>query len=103
MAEHAPYTLLEREALRHSGVDLTETINDPGADLLQFYKTMSRTMERLYLMFSRTDVAGGELLPSYLIEEVLPFAHNSVRRIIPAMANHIDEMAQACSLEELAM
>src|SRR5205085_4285770 len=74
LTERAPYTLAERAELRQAGLDLTETITDAGADLLQFYKAMSRAVERLYLTFARTDVAGGELLPSYLIEEVQPFA-----------------------------
>ncbi|HKP13605.1 MAG TPA: hypothetical protein VJZ91_15905, partial [Blastocatellia bacterium] len=38
LTEHAPYTMAEREELRQAGLDLTETANDPGADLLQFHK-----------------------------------------------------------------
>jgi ATP-dependent helicase/nuclease subunit B len=103
LTERAPYTLAEREELRHAGLDLTETINDAGADLLQFYKAMSRAVDRLYLTFARTDVAGGELLPSYLIEEVQPFAATALQRIAPAFSVEHYEAAQACSLEELAM
>ncbi|HJQ24802.1 MAG TPA: PD-(D/E)XK nuclease family protein [Blastocatellia bacterium] len=103
LTERAPYTLAERAELRQAGLDLTETITDAGADLLQFYKAMSCATERLYLSFARTDVAGGELLPSYLIEEVQPFAAASVRRIAPAFSHEEYEMTWTCSLDELAM
>lgn len=103
LTERAPYTAGERDALRRAGVDLTETVNDAGADLLAFYKTMSRATARLYLTFARTDVAGGELLPSYLIEEVQPFASSPPRRLASALSGEDYEMHQACSLAELAM
>jgi ATP-dependent helicase/nuclease subunit B len=103
LTERAPYTPGEREALRQAGVDLTETINDAGADLLAFYKAMSRATTRLYLSFARTDVAGGELLPSYLIEEVQPLIASPVRRIALALSSEAYEMHETCSLAELAM
>jgi len=103
VTERTPYTLAEREELRRAGLDLTETINDAGADLLQFYKAMSRAAERLYLTFARTDVAGGELLPSYLIEEVQPFATSSLRRMASAFSGEDYEIDKTCSLEELAL
>jgi ATP-dependent helicase/nuclease subunit B len=101
--ERAPYTMAEREALRCAGLDLTETITEPGADVLQFYKAMSRAVERLYLSYARTDVAGGELLPSYLIEEIRPFATSPLQRIAPGSAGESAEASATCSLEELAM
>src|SRR2546423_545513 len=103
LTERAPYTLAERAELRQAGLDLTETITDAGADLLQFYKAMSCASERLYLSFARTDVAGGELLPSYLIEEVQPFAAAPLQRIAPAFSYEEHELSWACSLDELAM
>ncbi|MFL6276739.1 MAG: PD-(D/E)XK nuclease family protein [Blastocatellia bacterium] len=103
LTERAPYTRAERVELRQAGLDLTETIMDAGADLLQFYKAMSCATERLYLTFARTDVAGGELLPSYLIEEVQPFAATPLRRIPPSFSGEGHELADTCSLEELAM
>jgi ATP-dependent helicase/nuclease subunit B len=103
VTERAPFTLAERGELRHAGLDLTETIHDAGADLLQFYKTMSRAVERLYLIFARTDVAGGELLPSYLIEEVQPYAASPLQRIAPAFSGEDYDFENTCSLEELAL
>lgn len=103
VTERAPLTFVEREELRQAGLDLTETIHDAGADLLQFYKAMSRAVERLYLMFARTGVAGGELLPSYLIEEVQPFAASPLQRIAPAFSGEDYDFEKTCSLEELAL
>jgi ATP-dependent helicase/nuclease subunit B len=103
LTDRAPYTLVEREELRRAGLDLTETISDAGADLLHFYQVMSRATERLYLTQPRTDVAGGELLPSYLIEEVQPFVDSPVRRITSVFSNEDHEMAETCSLGELAL
>jgi ATP-dependent helicase/nuclease subunit B len=103
LTDRAPYTLAERDALRRAGLDLTETITEPGADVLQFYKAMCRATERLYLSYARTDVAGGELLSSYLIEEVQPFATTSLQRIAPDDFGERSDASAACSLEELAM
>lgn len=103
LTERAPYTQAEREALRQAGVDWTETSDDAGADLLSFSKAMSRALERLYLTYARTDVAGGELLPSYLIEEVQPLVASPVRRIGSAAAGEARHLSDACSLEELAI
>ncbi|HKS43069.1 MAG TPA: PD-(D/E)XK nuclease family protein [Blastocatellia bacterium] len=99
-AERAPYTIIEREELRRSGIDLTETSTDAGADLTQFYKAMSRASERLYLAHSRTDLTGGELLPSYLIEEVSAVASAKQVRIAQGVNQSISR--DAASLEELA-
>jgi ATP-dependent helicase/nuclease subunit B len=103
-AERAPYTIIEREELRLSGIDLTETTTDAGADLTQFYKAMSRAIERLYLTHSRTDLTGGELLPSYLLEEVSAIAPAKPVRIAhgAASANRTINRDVA-SLEELAL
>lgn len=103
LTERAPYTRAERAELRQAGLDLTETITDAGADLLQFYKAMSCATERLYLTFARTDVAGGELLPSYLIEEVQPFAATPLRRLPPSFSGEGHALTDTCSLDELAM
>lgn len=103
-AERAPYTIIEREELRRSGVDLTETSTDAGADLTQFYKAMSRAAERLYLSHSRTDLAGGELLPSYLIEEVCAVADAKPVRIAQSVAKENRSINRdVASLEELAL
>jgi ATP-dependent helicase/nuclease subunit B len=103
-AERAPYTIVEREELRLSGIDLTETTTDAGADLTQFYKAMSRATERLYLAHSRTDLAGGELLPSYLIEEVSAIAPVKHIRIAQGVAGANQSISRdVVSLEELAL
>ncbi|MGA9768669.1 MAG: PD-(D/E)XK nuclease family protein [Blastocatellia bacterium] len=103
-AERAPYTIIEREELRQSGIDLTETATDAGADLTQFYKAMCRSIERLYLAHSRTDITGGELLPSYLIEEVSAVARVKHVRVAQGVAgtNHSIN-CDVASLEELAL
>ncbi|HST22296.1 MAG TPA: PD-(D/E)XK nuclease family protein, partial [Blastocatellia bacterium] len=103
-AERAPYTIIEREELRRSGIDLTETSTDAGADLTQFYKAMSRASERLYLAHSRTDLTGGELLPSYLIEEVSAVASAKQVRIAQGVARTNQSINRdVTSLDELAM
>lgn len=103
-AERAPYTIIEREELRQSGVDLTETSTDAGADLTQFYKAMGRATERLYLSHSRTDLTGGELLPSYLIEEVSAVANAKQTRIAQGVAKANQSINRdVASLEELAL
>ena len=106
--ESAPYTFVEREELRRYGIDLTETPADAGADLTQFYKAMNCARERLYLSHARTDVDGGELLASYLVEEVRSVAPaREVRVAQPAARNVAARNAQplscsVASLEELA-
>lgn len=82
--ERSPYTLSEREELRRSNIDLTETTADAGADLTQFYRAMSMATARLVLSYPRTDIAGGELLPSYLVDEVKLVAPTREARIAPA-------------------
>jgi ATP-dependent helicase/nuclease subunit B len=102
-AETAPYTLVERDELRASGVDLTETPADAGADLTQFYKAMNCAQQRLFLSHARADVGGEELLPSYLLEEVAAVASpREVRIAQPAAAGALTSLRQAASLEELA-
>jgi ATP-dependent helicase/nuclease subunit B len=103
VAESAPYTLVERDELRGAGVDLTELPTDAGADLTQFYKAMARAGERLYLSFSRTDPAGGELLPSYLIEEVKAVAAVTEERVSQALPFDLSQAPAVASLEELAL
>ncbi|MFP5263259.1 MAG: PD-(D/E)XK nuclease family protein [Blastocatellia bacterium] len=103
VAETAPYTLVERDELRASGVDLTETPADAGADLTQFYKAMNCARQRLYLSHARADVGGEELLPSYLLEEVAAVASpREVRIAQPAAAGALTSLRYAASLEELA-
>ncbi|HKP87185.1 MAG TPA: PD-(D/E)XK nuclease family protein [Blastocatellia bacterium] len=103
-AERAPFTNREREELRGAGVDLTETATDAGGDLTQFCKAIARATERLYLSYSRTDLTGGELLPSYLIEEVSAVARVKETRIPQGFANAEQLISRnAASLEELAV
>ena len=101
--ERAPYTLFERDELRRAGIDLTETPADAGADLAQFYRAMSLATDRLFLSFPRTDLAGGELLPSYLIDEVKLVARTRETRIAPAYSNGDRQLTKGIiSLPELA-
>jgi ATP-dependent helicase/nuclease subunit B len=103
-AERAPLSNQERQDLRDAGIDLTETPADAGADLAQFCKAISRASERLFLSYSRTDVAGGELLPSYLIEEigvVLPVKETRIPQGF-AMGKDIVDF-NPTSFEELAL
>ncbi len=86
-SERSPYTLFEREELRRAGIDLTETPADAGADLAQFYRAMTLAMNHLFLSYPRTDFAGGELLPSYLIDEIRLVAPTREIRIAPAYSN----------------
>jgi ATP-dependent helicase/DNAse subunit B len=98
-----PYTMQEREELRHAGIDLTERQGDAGDDLAQFYKAVTRTRERLYLTHPRMDPAGGELLPSYLIEEVRAVTHIEEIYIQAPAARSRDILDDSViSLEELA-
>jgi len=101
ITETSPYTLIERDELRRRGIDLTETTGDPGADLLQFYRVMASSTDRLYLSYARTDVAGGELLRSYLIDEVTSVSRCREIRLkqSPAETDH----SRIISLEELAL
>ena len=101
--ERSPYTLSEREDLRRAGIDLTETPADAGADLAQFYRAMSLATDRLYLSFPRTDLAGGELLPSYLVDEVKLVVPTRETRIAPAYSNKYRQLTKnITSLAELA-
>jgi len=101
--ERSPYTLFEREELRTSGIDLTETTADAGADIAQFYRAMSMATDRLSLSFPRTDLAGGELLPSYLVDEVKLVAPARELRVAPAYSKSERRVSQdSASLFELA-
>jgi ATP-dependent helicase/nuclease subunit B len=101
--ERSPYTLFEREELRRAGIDLTETPADAGADLAQFYRAMGMATDRLFLSSPRTDLAGGELLPSYLIDEVRRVAPAREIRIAPAYSNSDRQLTKdIISLQELA-
>ena len=101
--ERSPYTLFEREELRGAGIDLTETTADAGADLAQFYRAMSMAIDRLALSFPRTDLAGGELLPSYLVDEVKLVAPTRESRIAPAYSMTERPVSiDTASLQELA-
>jgi ATP-dependent helicase/DNAse subunit B len=101
--ERSPYTLFEREELRRAGIDLTETPADAGADLAQFYRAMSLATDRLFLSFPRTDLDGGELLPSYLIDEVKLVSLTREVRIAPAYSNGDRRLTEEiASLQELA-
>jgi ATP-dependent helicase/DNAse subunit B len=103
-AERFPYTFIEREQLRALGIDLTETISDAGADLTQFYKATASATERLYLSYARTDLAGGELLRSYLIDEVEACARPQ-KIMIPQQAASFERVPlnEIISLDELAL
>ncbi len=103
ISEGAPYTIAEREELRRAGIDLTETTADAGADLTQFYKTMSRATERLYLTHARTDASGSELLASYLIEEVSRVAPAETIRIAQSATDEGLTARDVASLDELAL
>lgn len=102
--ERSPYTLFEREELRAAGVDLTETTADAGADLAQFYRAMSMAADRLVLSHPRTDPAGGELVPSYLLDEVKLVAPTREIRIAPAYSMTERQVSRdGASLQELAL
>jgi ATP-dependent helicase/nuclease subunit B len=102
-SESAPYTQFEREELLCAGIDLTETPADAGADLTQFYKAMNRAAERLYLSHPRTDVNGGELLASYLVDEVRVVAQAREVRIAQSAAMTAQSFSEnIASLEEMA-
>ncbi|HEY7547285.1 MAG TPA: hypothetical protein VID27_20490, partial [Blastocatellia bacterium] len=102
--ERFPYTLVEREQLRSASVDLTETTSDAGADLTQFYKAMASATERLYLAYARTDLAGSELLRSYLVDEIEACAR-AEKIMIPQQAATFERvrMDEIISLDELAL
>lgn len=102
-AETTPYTLAEREHLRGAGLDLAETTNDAGADLTVFHKALTRTAERCYLSYARTDFAGGELLKSYLIEEVSAVARTEPWYLGQHEMPDARNLGDAASLEELAL
>jgi ATP-dependent helicase/nuclease subunit B len=103
VSESAPYTAVEREALRRAGIDFAETSSDAGADVAQFYKAMTRAAERLYLTYARTDLAGGELLKSYLIDEVAAVADVKEARTARSVSQPEElSSAEIASLEELA-
>jgi ATP-dependent helicase/nuclease subunit B len=101
--ETSPYTRAERAALREMGFDLAETTNDAGADLTQFYKALTRATDRIYLSFARSDFAGGELLKSYLVDEVKAVARVDELRIAQIETPDPVRMREAASLEELAL
>lgn len=98
-----PLTQSDREDLRRAGVDLRESRSDPGCDLFRFYKAIGRATERLYLSYPRTDLSGGELIRSYLIDEMKSAAGIEEIRVAGEQAplNPAD-LARAGSLEELA-
>lgn len=103
-AETTPYTLAEKLALRQAGIDFAETVNDAGADVTQFHKVMSRATARLFLSYARTDFSGGELLRSYLIDEVKSVAKTEDLRIAQVEKETEKLSAQdVLSLDELAV
>ncbi len=103
-AETTPYTLAEKTILRNTGIDFAETIGDAGADLTQFHKTMTRASERLYLSYARSDFSGGELLKSYLVDEVIAVAKTEEIRLAQVeRENETMVSQQLLSLEELAL
>ncbi|MBI3653258.1 MAG: PD-(D/E)XK nuclease family protein [Acidobacteria bacterium] len=102
--ETTPYTLAEKKRLRQQGIDFSETINDAGADLTQFHKALTRAAERLYLSYARTDSSGGELLKSYLLDEVLAVANPAdLHQLHLEKQNERTAIHCAASLEELAL
>jgi ATP-dependent helicase/DNAse subunit B len=103
-AETTPYTVAEKNDFRKLGIDFAETINDAGADLTQFHKAMTRASERLFLSYGRTDFAGGELLKSYLIDEVKAITQPVEIRLAQIEKDSENSVSQeAISLEELAL
>lgn len=101
ITETSPYTLVERDELRLRGIDLTETTGDAGADLLQFYRVMTSATDRLYLSYARADLAGGELLRSYLLDEVRNVSACNEIRIGQSLTGLDDRFT--VSAEELAL
>jgi ATP-dependent helicase/nuclease subunit B len=102
--ETTPYTLAEREMLRQLGLDFSETRNDAGADLTQFHKIMTHATDHLYLSHARSDRSGGELLRSYLIDEVRAVGIvKEFRHSQGDQANVEAAIRQVASLEELAI
>jgi ATP-dependent helicase/nuclease subunit B len=103
-AETTPYTLAEKAILRNAGIDFAETTGDAGADLTQFHKAIIRTSERLYLSYARSDFSGGELLKSYLIDEVKAVAKTEEIRLAQVEKENETMVSQdVLSLEELAL
>jgi ATP-dependent helicase/nuclease subunit B len=102
--ETTPYTLAEKIALREAGIDFAETINDAGADVTQFHKALTRATERLFLSYARTDFSGGELLRSYLIDEVQAVANTGVMSIAQLEKEGLAMSGEdVLSLDELAL
>ncbi len=101
-SERFPYTLTEREELRRIGIDFAETTDDAGADLTQFHKAISRTVDKLFLSYARTELTGGELLKSYLIDEVKAITGIAETRI--AQIGESEQISrEVVSNEELAL
>jgi ATP-dependent helicase/DNAse subunit B len=100
--ERFPYTLAEREKLRHLGLDFAETTDDAGADLTQFHKAIAQTTDILILSYARTELTGGELLKSYLVDEVKNMTGVAEIRIAQnEKSRQISNEAVSC--EELAL
>jgi ATP-dependent helicase/nuclease subunit B len=102
--ETTPYTLAEKDMLRTAGIDFAETSEDSGADVTQFHKAMTRARERFYLSHARSDFSGGELLKSYLIDEVITVAKTDAMRLAQTEKEAALTSSQdILSLEELAV
>ena len=101
LGEQSPYSRSERERLQRAGVDLTETSRDAGADVFQFYRLLMSGAERVYLSYARTDLAGGELLRSYLTDEMKQAAETVELRI--AQNEFEGDLSETISVEELAL
>lgn len=98
-----PVTPRERDGLRRAGIDLRESRHDPGCDLFRFYKAIGRATEKLYLTYPRTDLRGGELMRSYLIDETKRASGIEETSIVhgDGLSNEA-ALARAGSVEELA-
>ena len=74
---------LDRETLKQDGIELaTETIENLYEDNFNIYKAFSTAEEKLYLLYSSSDVQGKALRPSMLI--------NKIKKIYPMLQEESD-------------
>ena len=74
---------LDRETLKQDGIELAkETIENLYEDNFNIYKAFSTAEEKLYLLYSSSDVQGKALRPSMLI--------NKIKKIYPMLQEESD-------------
>ena len=74
---------LDREALKQDGIELAKgTIENLYEDNFNIYKAFSTAEEKLYLLYSSSDVQGKALRPSMLI--------NKIKKIYPMLQEESD-------------